>query len=135
MTASKPLIPAYWHRPLAAFLSPAPGQAAMLPDAPSGFLTARPAGAPGAEPAVELWPRRPDRESYRYVIEGYRELHGHPAHQAAMNVRKLMDTWRLMGRRPLPRSWWGSGSDGWLRPISPGPTRPPGSSRPAAGSR
>lgn len=95
----------FWHRPLAAFLSPATGQAAMLPDAPSGFLTARPAGAPGAEPAVELWPRRPDRESYRYVIEGYRELHGHPAHQAAMNVRKLMDTWRLMGRRPLPRSF------------------------------
>ena len=95
----------FWHRPLAAFLSPATGQAEVLPVALPGYLTAHPVDPPGAEPSVELWPRRPDRLAYRSVIEGFSEVHGHPAHQAALNIRKLMDAWRLMERRPLPRSF------------------------------
>jgi hypothetical protein len=95
----------YWHRPLAAWLSPVTGHGELLPDAPAGYLTGYPARPLRLNEPIELWPRRLRREPYRRAVEGYRRLHGHPAHQAAINVRKLLGAWQLLDERPLSRSF------------------------------
>jgi hypothetical protein len=107
----------YWHRPVAAFLSPATGAAEMIPDAPLGYLTAYPTGGkskaadsraayavPQAalERPVELWPRLDDRPLLRAAV-AHVNLPGNGKQVAtARNVRKLFDAAELTGG-PLPR--------------------------------
>jgi hypothetical protein len=91
----------YWHRPLVAYLDPTTGEPAVLPDAPLGSLVAYDTQRPG-EP-VELWPRllarRPHQEALRLFTANHEPHH----RQTMLNVRKLLCTWDLRGRRPLPQ--------------------------------
>jgi hypothetical protein len=95
----------YWHRPLVAWLSPGSGEPEVLPDANVGYLTAYDADRPRLDRPIELWPRLLDREPYRIAVRGFTEAHEHRDHRVAINVRKLLDAWRLLGQRPLPRSF------------------------------
>ncbi len=86
----------------------------MLPDAPLGYLTAyhlkekrrsRAGCAAVLEHPVELWPRMLRREPHLAAIELFDPKHNHHPYLTTLNVRKLLDTRRLMDGRPLPRSF------------------------------
>ncbi len=92
----------FWQRPLVAYLS-ASGEPVTLPDAPLGYLTAYQTSRPRLDKAIELWPRLLDREAYRLAATGFRRDHDQRYHRTAINIRKLLDTWCLLGGEPLPR--------------------------------
>ncbi len=95
----------FWHRPLVAYLARAKSAPEVLPGAPTGYLTAYHARRPRVDRPIELWPRFLDREPQRGAVGGFAEAHEHLRHQAAINVRKLLNGWDLSGRRPLPRTF------------------------------
>jgi hypothetical protein len=92
----------YWHRPLVAF-EDSSGKAAVLPDAPLGYLTAYRVAKPKLESPVELWPRLLQREPYLEALQLFRHPHDPHPHQTALNVRLLLDAHNHIGR-PLTRS-------------------------------
>jgi hypothetical protein len=87
----------YWHRPLAAYLSPQTSHGAVLPLAPLGYMTAYDADEPDLEKPVELWPRLLDREGYGDAVSLFDPQHDHHPQQTANNVRKLLDTHAMLG--------------------------------------
>src|SRR5262249_50728595 len=95
----------FWHRPLAAYLSAATGQPAVLPDAPAGYLTTSPwsANTPRSAAVVDLWPHCPQREPHRAAVELFAHTHDPRPHIPPRNIRKILDTYHLLGK-PLPRS-------------------------------
>jgi hypothetical protein len=92
----------YWHRPLAAFRDPRSGEAVLLPNAPTGYLTAYSSDYPDSANAVELWPRLLHRPPHVANLE----LFGHPTEHhppvTLRNVLRLFNARALLGR-PLPR--------------------------------
>jgi len=92
----------YWHRPLVAYLSPQTKQAAMLPSAPLGYLTAYDADVPDLGDPVELWPRLLQREGHADAVALFDRTHDERPHQTARNVRKLLDARGLLGRPLSP---------------------------------
>jgi hypothetical protein len=94
----------YWHRPLAACLSHETNQPALVPSAPTGYLTAYNAEKPDLDRPVELWPRLLRREGHADAVELFDHVHDEHQNQTARNVRKLLDARELLGR-PLPPSF------------------------------
>jgi hypothetical protein len=96
----------YWQRPLAAYLSPKTRQAALLPQAPLGYLTAYDADRPDLARPVELWPRVLDREPHREAVDLFQHLHAHGhdqrPHQTSRNVHKLLDSREHFGKPLSP---------------------------------
>jgi hypothetical protein len=91
----------YWHRPLAAYLSPETNQGALLPSAPLGYLTAYDADGPDLSDPIELWPRLLQRDGHAEAVALFDRAHDERPHQTARNVRKLLDARDLLAR-PLP---------------------------------
>ncbi len=94
----------FWHRPLVAYLAPQTGQPAVLPDAPTGYLTAYRAEEPDLARPVEFWPRILRRPLHIEAVELFQHAHQRHPYQTTLNVRKLLDSRRLLDR-PLPRSF------------------------------
>jgi hypothetical protein len=94
----------FWHRPLAAYLSPHTGQPALLPSAPLGYLTAYEADKPDLKKPIELWPRLLHRDHHVDAVELFTRAHDEYPHQTSRNVRKLLDVREGMGR-PLPAAF------------------------------
>ncbi len=95
----------YWHRPLVAYLDPQTDRPTLLSDAPLGCLTAQSVQRRRSSRPVELWPRllaRADHQEAVRLLLGRSEPH---YHRAMLNVRKVLETWEMLGRRPLPRSF------------------------------
>jgi hypothetical protein len=92
----------YWHRPLAAYLAQT-GQPVLLPDAPLGYLTAYRAERPDLARPIELWPRLLRREPHVEAIRLFEAHHCRHPYDTTINIRKLLDSKRLLGK-PLPRS-------------------------------
>jgi len=95
----------YWHRPLVGYVTSESSEPEVLPDAPTGYLTAYHADRPRLDRPIELWPRFLDREPYRRAVRGFSAAYEQRDYQAAVNARKLLDAWHLLGQRPLPRSF------------------------------
>src|SRR5262249_11483200 len=93
----------YWQRPLVAYLSAEGGQAALVPDAPLGYLTAYPADHSDLARPVELWPRLLQRPLRGGAVEVFHA--GGGPYWTARNVRKLLDEGPLFGGGPLPASF------------------------------
>ena len=91
----------YWHRPLVAYRDAA-GEAAVLPDAPLGYLTAYDADKPRPNRAVELWPRVQRRPVLLAALAGEDYTRKRQVPQQVRNVRKLTHAYALYGARPLP---------------------------------
>jgi hypothetical protein len=114
----------YWHRPLVAYHGGDTGRAAVLQDAPLGYLTAYATGTPpgpaddvaaarlasraafrvpqaALERPAELWPCLHRRPLLLEALPLYHETGKGPT--TARNVRKLFDAFALRGGRPLPR--------------------------------
>jgi hypothetical protein len=91
----------YWHRPLVAYRDAA-GEAAVLPDAPLGYLTAYDADRPRPDRAVELWPRMQQRPVLLAALAGEDYTHKRQVPPQVRNVRKLAHAYALFGAKPLP---------------------------------
>jgi hypothetical protein len=91
----------YWHRPLVAYRDAA-GNAAVLPDAPLGYLTAYDADKPRLDRAVELWPRLQRRPVLLAALAGEDYTHKRQVPPQVRNVRKLTHAYSLFGMKPLP---------------------------------
>lgn len=94
----------FWHRPLVAYLS-AGDEPVVVSDAPLGYLTAYDTRRPKIDRPIELWPRLADRPEHRAAIELFARDRDPRYHVTTLNVRKLLQTWELLGERPLPRSF------------------------------
>jgi hypothetical protein len=95
----------YWHRPLVAYRRPSDAEAVLLPDPPLGYLTAYRADQPDIDRPMELWPRLLHRELHLAAVNLFDHNHcDHPL-RTINNIRKLADTWEIMGERPLPRTF------------------------------
>ena len=95
----------YWHRPLVAWLSEDGRQCNVLPDAPLGYLTAYRADRPLLAKPIELWPRLLHRGPHEAAATACDSEHDQHYRRTAINVRKLLDAWQLLGRKPLARSF------------------------------
>ncbi len=122
----------YWQRPLVAFLSHHSGQVELLDDAPLGYLTAYRTDALALAQPVELCPRLLRREVYLAALKYFETEHDHYAHQTALNLLALLDTWKALGEQPLPQSFARQlirtakedSLDGWLNALSEHGTQP-----------
>jgi hypothetical protein len=94
----------YWHRPLVTYLHPGHGRPVLLPDAPTGYLTAYPAGEPDLAHPVELWPRLLRRDCHAANVQLFGSLQEDRPHQTLLNVLKLLEAREALGGVPLPRS-------------------------------
>lgn len=95
----------YWHRPMVSYLGHESGQIEILPDAPLGYMTAYRADLPDLTRPVELWPRLLRRETYLSALRDFESVHDLYPQQTALNILTLLDTWRLLGKRALPRGF------------------------------
>jgi hypothetical protein len=95
----------YWHRPLAAYLDPATGHAAVVHDAPLGYLTAYRADAPRPDRPVELWPRLLRRDVPLAALSLLAGSYTPARAACARRIHQVHDAWELGGREPLPRSF------------------------------
>lgn len=92
----------YWHRPLVAYFDPASDEPAVLPDAPLGSLTAYEFERPRLDRPIELWPRMLARPLHETTLRIFTVNHEHRYRQTMFNVRKLLETWEMLGEKPLP---------------------------------
>jgi hypothetical protein len=92
----------YWQRPLAAVCDRDTGDAVLIEGAPLGYLTANPADRPDLGRPVELWPRLQGREPHLANLELFRHLSEQRPLQTVFNVRKILQTWEVLGEKPLP---------------------------------
>jgi Peptidase family M28 len=92
----------YWHRVLAAYRGPR-GTPALIPDAPTGYLTAYDADRLRPDEAVELWPRLLGRPLPTAIVGLYEAARGRADLDVARSLRKLADGAELFGG-PLPAS-------------------------------
>src|SRR5262249_20311703 len=82
--------------------SPQTGEPALLPDAPTGYLTAYQAGAKAVASPIELWPRILEREQYLaavHLFEGSHHLH---PYATTINIRKLLEARQLLSHLGAP---------------------------------
>jgi hypothetical protein len=93
----------YWHRPLVAYRS-SKGEPVILPDAPTGYLTAYDTDRPRLDKAVELWPRFRRRPLALAALASHKSENGQPTGPVVRGVRKLLDAVGKRHGRPLPRS-------------------------------
>jgi hypothetical protein len=92
----------YWHRPVAAYPRPSPEEPTLLPGAPTGYLTAYPAGRPDLERPVELWPRLQRRPLVREAVELFLHMRHPRWYSETLNVRALMEFREYLGLDVLP---------------------------------
>ena len=93
----------YWHRPLVAYRG-ADGTVEVMRDAPLGYLTAYDSRRPALDKPLELWPRMQRRSIPLATLALHEIANGHYSQPIIRNVRKLFDTFNLLGGQPLPRS-------------------------------
>jgi hypothetical protein len=94
----------YWHRPLVAYYSQQKSSAALVSDAPTGYLTAYRADRLDLEKPIELWPRLLNREFHAEAIQEFGQLREARPRTTTFNVRKLLDTSQLVKPR-LPHTF------------------------------
>ncbi len=94
----------YWHRPLIAYFDK-DAQPVVCHDGPLGYLTAYRAKRPDLNNPIELWPRLLDRPEHRLAISAFDRERDKHYRRTTTNLRKLLDSHRLLGRGPLERSF------------------------------
>lgn len=93
----------YWHRPLIAFRDKK-GEAQVLHDSPTGYLTAYDASAPRPDKAVELWPRIRNRPLPVAALKLYQTGNGHTTLPCIRAVQQLVEASDQRGGERLPRA-------------------------------
>ncbi len=93
----------YWHRPLIAFRRH--DRLTTICDGPPGYLTAYATKNPNVAKPIELWPRLLHRDHHARAVEQLLDVDEDPPFSTLFNVRKLLDSWEMFGKNPLPRSF------------------------------
>jgi hypothetical protein len=91
-----------WHRPLVAFRNKK-GDCQVLPDAPTGYITAYDADDPQPDNAIELWPRIQSRPLPAAAIKLYHTGNGHTTLPCIRSVQQLTEAVDHTAGKPLPR--------------------------------
>jgi hypothetical protein len=94
----------YLHRPLVAYRGK-DGEPKVLPDAPTGYLTAYDAAKPKLNRTVELWPRCSLRPEVVHALQPHSTTSIRPDGRVLCPVRELLDAFTKRGNRPLPRTF------------------------------
>ena len=92
----------YWHRPLVAYRDRS-GEPMILPEAPSGYLTAYDTKKPRLDRAIELWPRFRQRPVASAALTLSASGSGLKPGPLLRGVRKLLDAVGNRDGAPLPR--------------------------------
>jgi len=133
----------FWHRPLVAYRLPS-GPAAVLDDAPAGYLTAYPADRPDpTAPVCELWPRFLARDGHAEAVRVLNKVSDDEPGRTLQNVRNLLDTRDRLGWDRLPAAFARGlisaperqTLDGWLGGLPARATDPAGGRRVAEAIR
>jgi hypothetical protein len=95
----------FWHRPVVAFVPPGTDRVTVLEPAPTGYLTAYPAGSRDLTRPVELFPRILRRPAELAAVTGFPHLHEQTPRQTAHSILALRAVWRARGEQPLERSF------------------------------
>jgi len=93
----------YWHRPLIAYWSKTGKKMELLSNRLQGYLTAYSYNTADLAAPIELWPRLQSRKPYLWALHKFKNLKEHYRHQTALNIVRLLDTYRRWGEKPLPR--------------------------------
>jgi hypothetical protein len=96
----------YWHRPLVAYRN-GHGKCSVLDKAPLGYLTAYKSSETKLDKLaapVELWPRLHQRTIPLEAIALHCAGNGHLTLPIIRNVRKVFDTYHLLGGKPIART-------------------------------
>jgi hypothetical protein len=93
----------YWHRPLVGYRD-SKNAVHVLPDAPTGYLTAYDTRDIDLERPVELWPRLLHRPVPEAILALQSPGPGRSITPTVRSVNKLLDAYQKRGNRPLPRS-------------------------------
>jgi hypothetical protein len=96
----------YWHRPLVAYRG-TDGEAVVLTDSPTGYMTAYEAARPKLNRAIELWPRYKLRPVASFALQAHSSASTRSAAKILNPVSELLDTFEKRGRQPLPVSFAG----------------------------
>jgi hypothetical protein len=94
----------FWHYPVIAYQT-ATGETRLLSDPPPGFLRAYSLDPERPNLHFDLWPRIADRFVYRSALQDFHNPHDHYTRQTSFNILSLLDSWHLLGEKPLPRSF------------------------------
>jgi hypothetical protein len=95
----------FWHRPLVAYGNAERGLTELIPDAPTGFLTAYDAAAPEPAQAAFLWPRLLRRPPHLAALGQFEHLREHYAHQTALEALALLNASAIREGQALPRDF------------------------------
>jgi hypothetical protein len=93
----------YWHRPLVAYRNRA-GEALVISDGPSGYLTAYDTDKPDFERPLEFWPRLRHRPVMEAALAMQEPGCAEKVHALVRQVRRLVDAFNHREAEPLPRS-------------------------------
>jgi hypothetical protein len=95
----------YLHRPLIAFLPSMSDKVQIRSGSLYGYLTGYSDNDKDMSHPVELWPRMQKRELYLSALHDFNTQHDHFAHQTALNIISLFESWEALDRKPLTRSY------------------------------
>jgi len=94
-----------WHRPLVAWLDHPTGGSRVPAEPLLGYITATRPERPKLVRRIELWPRIERRPPLVAAMGLFDRPHDPLARTMIFNVRKLLDSERLLDAGPLPRSF------------------------------
>lgn len=95
----------FLNRPLVAYLSAHSGNVEFNSQDLPGYLTAYGEDDKKMSDPVELWPRLLRRDLYLRALNDFNAHNDHFAHQTPMNILSLLDSWEMLKKRPLPRTF------------------------------
>ncbi|HYK88353.1 MAG TPA: M28 family peptidase [Acidobacteriota bacterium] len=95
----------YWQRPLVAYLSRETGVPTVMPDAPSGYITAYHSEHPRPNRSWRLWPRILQREPQSTALRVFEHNEDALCHHLCLESLRLLHAKEMFGTRQLPRSF------------------------------
>jgi hypothetical protein len=95
----------YLNRPLVAFVPDGSDMAVIKSSSLYGYLTCYNDDDKGMSIPVELWPRMQKRDLYISAFHDFNTLNDYFAHQTSFNIITLLETWVMLGRMVIRRSF------------------------------
>jgi len=95
----------YLHRPLVAFIPEGSSQAVVKSGSLYGYITCYHDDDTQMCNPVELWPRMQKRQLYLSALHDFNSINDHYAHQTSFNIISLFESWDMINRKALKRSF------------------------------
>jgi hypothetical protein len=95
----------YLQRPIITFIDPKTKETDVISDTLHGYITAYHDSDKKMENPLELHPRIQKRKLYLSAIHDFYTKKDHHFRQTTYNLLSLLETWEMLGQKPLPRSF------------------------------